>query len=110
MRTGPRDKLYLVVRADLCPGQQAVQSVHAMRQFVAEHEGIEREWFELSNHLALLAAPDEPSLMSLVRAATRKGLRVSLFREPDRDNEVTAVALEPRAKRLLRGFPLALRP
>lgn len=109
MRTGPKDKLYLVVRADLCPGQQAVQSVHAMRQFIAEHTGIEREWFELSNHLALLSAPDEWSLLKLVREARQKGIRVSSFREPDRGNELTAIALEPRAKKLLRGFPLALR-
>lgn len=107
--TGPKDKLYLVVRADLPPGQQAVQACHAMRGFAFEHEGVERAWFEASNHLALLAAPDEWALLRLAREAAHKGLRVSSFREPDRDNEVTAIALEPRAKRLLRGLPLALR-
>lgn len=30
-------KLYLVVRADLPPGPQAVQAAHAARQFAAEH-------------------------------------------------------------------------
>jgi len=107
MRMG--DKLYLIVRSDLPLGAQAVQAAHAMRGFVAEHPEVEREWFEQSNYLALLESPDEPSLTRLAEDATRRGFRVSLFREPDRDNEVTAIALEPAAKRLVQRLPLALR-
>jgi hypothetical protein len=53
------DKLYLITRADLIPGSQAVQACHAARQFAADYPEIEREWFERSNYLAFLAVPDE---------------------------------------------------
>lgn len=108
--TGPTDKLYLVVRADLSPGQQAVQAAHALRAFVSEHENLEREWFTASNHLAILSTRDELSLVEIAKKAAKRGLKVSRFHEPDRDNELTAIALEPRAKKILRGLPLALRP
>lgn len=102
------EKLYLVVRADLHPGQQAVQACHAMREFAAEHPCVEVDWYVNSNHLALLSTPNERALLELVRKATRKQLKHSVFREPDRQGELTAIALEPRAKPLLRKLPLAL--
>ena len=52
-------KLHLVVRGDLPPGQQAVQAVHAMREFVREYPEVDRHWYEKSNTLALLTVPDE---------------------------------------------------
>lgn len=101
-------KLYLVTRADLPPGQQAVQACHAMREFVREHPEVDRAWYDNSNHLALLAVANEEALNLLLRRAQRRGVRFSLFREPDRDNELTALALEPEARRLCRDLPLAL--
>jgi hypothetical protein len=52
-------KLFLVVRADLPAGAQAVQAAHAMRAFADEHREIEAHWFTSSNTLAFLAVPDE---------------------------------------------------
>ena len=52
-------KLYLVTRADLPPGVQAVQAAHAMREFVDLYPEAEAAWYRESNTLALLAAPDE---------------------------------------------------
>jgi peptidyl-tRNA hydrolase len=102
-------KLYLVVRADLSPAQQAVQAAHAAREFQAKHPEVERAWFEGSNHLALLSVPGEDGLRELVRRAGDVGLRTASFREPDRGDEMTAIALEPAAKRLVRSLPLALK-
>ncbi len=103
------EKLYLVVRADLSPAQQAVQAAHAAREFASEYPEIERAWFTGSNHLALLSVASEGELRALAKLAGDRGLRGSLFHEPDRNNEATALALEPAAKRICRSLPLALR-
>lgn len=66
---GPQDKLFLVTRADLSAGQQAVQAAHALRAFAAEHPDIDREWYEVSNYLALLAVPNEERLGVLLQEA-----------------------------------------
>lgn len=103
------EKLYLVTRTDLSPGQRAVQAAHALRVFVDEHPSTDREWFRTSNYLALLEVPNEAELTRLLERARLRGLPASGFREPDQENELTAIALGPRAKKICRGLPLALR-
>jgi len=104
------DKLVLVTRSDLRPGQQAVQAAHAMRQFAADHPELDGSWFEQSNTLALLSVLDETALKRLANKADDLDLKLSLFREPDLGNSLTAIALEPgpRSQRLCRNLPLAL--
>jgi peptidyl-tRNA hydrolase len=106
----PDDKLYLVTRADLPAGAQAVQAAHALRQFIAEHPERDREWFETSNYLALLAVPSEADLERLFTKAERRGVPASAFREPDLGASLTAIALAPcsGARSLTRSLPLAL--
>lgn len=79
-----------------------------MREFVAEHKETDLSWYMSSNHLALLSVQDEAELHRLVNRAARRGVRFSLFREPDRNDELTAIALEPAARRLCQDLPLAL--
>ena len=107
----PDEKLYLVTRADLPAGAQAVQAAHALRQFAAEHPDLDKFWFERSNTLAMLAVPDERALRRLLVRAEDRDLRSAAFREPDLDNALTAVAIEPspEAQKLCRNLPLALR-
>ena len=107
----PSDKLYVITREDLDPGYQAVQSMHALRQFAAEHPEIDKLWFEQSNYLGLLSVSDEKELMSLAEQATAHEISFSIFREPDIDNEITAIALAPgpKSKKLCSRLPLALR-
>ncbi len=104
----PIPKIYLVVRGDLPAGLQAVQAAHALRQFVEEHPETDRAWFEQSNTLALLALPNEATLGVLLVRASRHKVPVSAFREPDRGNELTAIALGPQGKQLTKHLPLAL--
>lgn len=101
-------KLFLVTRADLSAAQQAVQAAHVFREFVEEHTEVERDWYKSSNHLAMLSVADERALHELLEQAAHRGLRVSAFREPDRGDELTAIALEPAAKRLCARLKLAL--
>lgn len=105
------DKLYLVTRRDLAPGYQAVQSCHAMRQFIADHPEVDAEWFTKSNYLVLLSVENEMELMKLLIVAADLGLRWSAFCEPDIDGAITAIAIEPhpKAAELCKSLPLAFR-
>lgn len=79
-----------------------------MREFTALHPKVDLEWYQKSNTLALLSAQCEGNLQELLERAKRRGIHVAPFYEPDRDNELTAIAIEPRGKSLCRQLPLAL--
>jgi peptidyl-tRNA hydrolase len=98
-------RLYVVGRADLVPGLRAAQLCHAARLFADEHPEVEGAWYRDSNNLVLLEVEDEAELVAL---AARARCAVSINREPDLGNEVTAIALAPSAKPLVRHLPLAL--
>ena len=85
--------------------------MHALRQFTAEHPEIDRLWFEQSNYLGLLSVGDEKELADLIEQATAHDIYFSVFREPDIDNQITAIALAPgpKSKKLCSRLPLALR-
>ena len=102
------NKLYLITRQDLSPAQQAVQATHAARQFHHEYPEIDQKWFETSNTLAFLSVPNEQALGVLLEKAASRGIPVAAFHEPDRDNELTAIAIGPRGKKITQGLPLAL--
>ena len=74
------DKLYVITRADLSPGYQAVQSMHALRQFTAEHPDIDRLWFDNSNYLGLLSVENEKELYYLMEQAQQQNIKFSIFR------------------------------
>lgn len=102
-------KLYTVVRGDLPPGAQLAQSVHAMRLFVADHPDVDRAWYETSNNLVCLSVPDQAMLEQLAERAASAGVEVSMFTEPDLDDQPTALAIGPAGARLVSSLPLALR-
>lgn len=58
----------------------------------------------------MLAVEDELELTGLEHKAKVGGYCVAAFREPDLGFALTALALEPGAKRLVRRVPLALPP
>lgn len=104
-------KLYIVVRADLPPGAQAVQVAHAMREFAAEYPDIEREWHEKSNTLVMLVTASRATLQWLQQVAKQRGIAVTGFQEPDLRNELTAICVGPEGYWLpaLKQLPLALK-
>lgn len=83
--------------------------MHALQEFAIQHAQINKLWHKESNYLAFLAAKDEADLFNLAEEATKKGINFSLFREPDIDNQLTAIALEPgiKSKKLCRDLKLA---
>lgn len=106
------DKLYIVTRQDLAPGDILAQSCHAVAEFGREYPDVFLEWQDVSNYIAVLECKDEKELLSLIDRADKKRIRFSVFFEPDLDNEITAIALEPglESKKLCSSLRLALKP
>jgi hypothetical protein len=82
--------------------------VHAALDFSLSHFAVVDDWHAASNTLVVLATPDELALGRLCFDAEAAGFRLARFHEPDLDGALTAVALEPAARRLVRHLPLAL--
>lgn len=81
--------MYVIVRRDLTPSQQAVQGIHASllaaRQFsIPPHE-----------YVVLCAVRSERQLLRWFHKMKQAGIGVCAFREPDLDNSITALATEP---------------
>ncbi len=88
-----------------------MQSIHAAMQFAFEHPEVNKVWYENSNYLGFLSVANENELMVLVEQAVANDIHVSVFREPDVDNEVTAIAIAPgpKSKKLVSKLDLALK-
>jgi peptidyl-tRNA hydrolase len=103
--------LYIITREDISSGYQGVQSIHAAIQFGIEHYETHKEWYEKSNYLGFLSVSNEEELIRLANKATMLEIKCSMFREPDLDNQVTAIAIAPgkRSKKLCSNLKLALK-
>jgi hypothetical protein len=97
-------KLYIIVLASLRAGLKAAQACHALRAFVAEHPELDAAWYATSNNLVVLQCDELPPLADALEA---QGFAVSRFHEPDLGDALTAVAVEPKARRRLARLPLA---
>jgi len=97
-----------VTRRDLPTGYQAVQAGHAAIEFQYEHPVIAKQWHEESKYLIFLAVKDEEELYNLKQNAIKRGIAYTVFHEPDIDNQLTAITLEPGtiARKLTSNLPL----
>lgn len=98
----------MVTRRDLPIGTQALQSGHAAIDFQHQHPVEAQEWHKQSNYLAFLTVEDEADLIKLITKAILTGIKHTVFREPDLDNTITAVAFEATeaARRITSSCPL----
>lgn len=103
--------MYIVVRSDLPPGLQIAQSIHAFREFCELYPQIESEWYTKSNYIVVLSANNIEHLTSLIDQCKDLDVKVAIFQEPDIDNQITAIAIEPgdTSKKIVRRLPLALK-
>ncbi len=101
-------KLRVVTRRDLSLPTQAVQSAHAAIDFQHAHPKEASEWQTKSNYLALLTVANEEELYKLSEKAAIRGIKYTIFREPDINNEITAIAFEPSdaSKKITSSCPL----
>ena len=98
----------VVSRRDLPVGTQALQSAHALADFIYQHPLESKEWHTKSNYLVFLTVADEEQLIKLISKAILMGIKHTVFREPDLDNQITAVAFQPseQARKLTSSCPL----
>ena len=105
------EKVYVVVRGDLNPGATCAQSCHALSAFAADFPAAHAEWHRRGQNLVVLQIPNERELLALLESALESDAidRVSVFREPDLGHQLTAIALDGNARKLVSSLPLALR-
>jgi peptidyl-tRNA hydrolase len=105
----PNQKLYVVVRNDLGPGQQMAQAIHAFREFGERFSESEADWYRQSNHICVLQVKNAEELIELKTRAGRQGIKSAWFLEPAYDYSITAVAFEPtdEVSAFLQYLPLA---
>jgi peptidyl-tRNA hydrolase PTH2 len=89
---------------------QAVQAAHSAIDFQHQHE-IAKEWHLNSSYLAILSVANEIELHQLIERAQAKEIKISIYREPDLDNQITAICLAPsiQSKKLCSSIKLALK-
>lgn len=85
-----------------------MQSAHAAIDFQHDFPVEAKQWQTTSNYLAVLTVEDEAQLIKLITKAILLGVKHTVFREPDIDNQITAVAFEPseQARKLTSSCPL----
>jgi hypothetical protein len=84
--------LYVFVREDLSPSQQAVQSVHAA---IEAGKAFDLESLPDHPYVVILSAKNEQRLHRVRRYLVDQGVRHAHFCESDLGNELTALATEP---------------
>lgn len=83
------NKLYVLVRKDLPKSQQAVQGGHAVAEYLLRGPST----FWNNGTLVYLGVRDEHDLKAWGGKLDGCGHNVVAFKEPDRNNELTALAV-----------------
>lgn len=97
--------VYIFVRQDLSPEQQAVQSAHVA--LVLGHKLKRTDVSEL--YFTLIGIPQLIDFRDVVKTLQLRGTQYESFYEPDQGNTLTAIATHPIKKSergALRAFPL----
>lgn len=89
----------------------AAQAVHAAFEYAVVHPKQAAAWYRESNYLVLLEVPGEGALQDLSRRAQLREIPAVEVREPDYDDQLTAIVLGPgdAARKLCSSLPLAMR-
>jgi peptidyl-tRNA hydrolase len=76
-----------------------------------KYREIAEKWHTESNYVIALGIPDQRELEMLARKAEKKGITVVRFYEPDIDNQLTSICLEPceATRRITSHLPLLLK-
>ena len=83
--------VYVFVRRDISPGQQVVQSCHAVAKAAILYNGK----LDVDPHMVVLGVKTETALFKAIEKLNSLGIKCQWFIEPDMGNQVTALATEP---------------
>ena len=106
------------MRDDLSPGLQIAQVAHGMAEFCRNHPEPAAAWINGSNYIAVLAVPDEQTLLDhhdvLVgwcgpHLADFNGIPHTLVHEPDIGEHTALVIAPSNYYKRLSNLPCALR-
>lgn len=103
--------MVLITRRDLKIGYQCVQPAHALAEFAVKYPRCFKKWQTVYQNLVVLSVQDEAELEALSQKFGEQNLKYVLFREPDVNNQITAIAVQPHIKtyKLTSSLPLALK-
>ena len=98
-----RKRLFVLVRDDLkSMAYKAVQAGHAVAQFMIDHP--DSDW--QNSYLIYVTVPDLKMLELWQETLETRCLPLSIFREPDIGDEITAIACYPSSSKVLDKLPL----
>lgn len=99
-----KKRIYTITRSDLSIGQKSVQSAHALAQYLIDfNPHIDFKWNNGS--IINLELGNENSLKRWIKKLEVLGLEYSLFREPDLNYAITAIAILHTGE-IFKGIPL----
>lgn len=97
-------RIYTLTRSDLSIGQKAVQSGHAIAQYLIDHNPHQKGLWS-NGSIINLELGNEKSLKKWIKKLENLGIEMSLFKEPDLNNEITAIAALHTGE-IFKGIPL----
>lgn len=88
-----------------------VQAMHSLADFIISHPQETKQWNITSNSLVCLSTKDLTSLEEFCQRLSKKNIKFTPFYEPDIQNQLTSICLEPtiEARKATSSFPLALK-
>lgn len=92
-------RTYVLVRRDLPRTQRAVQAGHALAELTfragVRMDPIFQKWVKEDKTLVILGVPNEETLKDFHQMVETRKMIHAEFREPDLNNEATALAIYP---------------
>ncbi len=102
--------MYVIVRSDLEPGYQIPMAIHGVVDFLYKYPEESKTWHFNSDYLVVLNVKDEDELFNLSVSADKLNIKQAEYREPDIENQLACIVLEPGkpTKKLCQNLKLAL--
>lgn len=100
-----KPRMYIIVRGDLSETYRMVQGAHALAQFAMDHPEEFKQWN--NEYLIFLKVFNKIALVDfIIKKLSKSYVPYSLFKEPDLDNQITAIALYNNGE-VVEGLPMA---